>query len=120
MSRYRVRALAPRGRARGESRSAASEGGARGAGAGPRRAIGFGEKLRVRGLANSAAGLPTAALADEILEPGPGRIRALICVGSNPIAAWPDQHKTRRAMEALDLLVTLDMKLSARRGSRTT
>src|SRR5262249_3256300 len=72
---------------------------------GPRRAIGFGEKLRVRGLANSAAGLPTAALADEILEPGPGRIRALICVGSNPIAAWPDQHKTRRAIEALDLLV---------------
>jgi anaerobic selenocysteine-containing dehydrogenase len=79
----------------------------------PRRASGFGEKLRVRGLANSAAGLPTAALADEILEPGEGRIRALICVGSNPIAAWPDQHKTRRAMEALDLLVTLDMKLSA-------
>jgi anaerobic selenocysteine-containing dehydrogenase len=79
----------------------------------PRRAFGYGEKLRVRGLANSAAGLPTAALADEILEPGDGRIRALICVGSNPIAAWPDQHKTRRAMEALDLLVTLDMKLSA-------
>jgi anaerobic selenocysteine-containing dehydrogenase len=79
----------------------------------PRRASGYGEKLRVRGLANSAAGLPTAALADEILEPGPGQIRALICVGSNPIAAWPDQHKTRRAMEALDLLVTLDMKLSA-------
>ena len=79
----------------------------------PRRASGYGEKLRVRGLANSAAGLPTAALADEILEPGPGRIRALICVGSNPIAAWPDQHKTRRAMDALDLLVTLDMKLSA-------
>ncbi len=79
----------------------------------PRRAFGFGEKLRVRGLANSAAGLPTAALADEILEPGPGRIRALICVGSNPIAAWPDQHKTRRAMDELDLLVTLDMKFSA-------
>ena len=38
----------------------------------PRRAFGFGEKLRVRGLANSAAGLPTAALADEILEPGRG------------------------------------------------
>ena len=79
----------------------------------PRRAFGFGEKLRVRGLGNSAAGLPTAALADEILAPGDGQIRALICVGSNPIAAWPDQHKTRRAMEALELLVTLDIKLSA-------
>jgi anaerobic selenocysteine-containing dehydrogenase len=80
---------------------------------GPRRAFGFGEKMRVRGLANSAAGLPTAALADEILTPGEGQVRALICIGSNPIAAWPDQHKTRRAMEALDLLVALDMKLSA-------
>jgi anaerobic selenocysteine-containing dehydrogenase len=29
------------------------------------------------------------------------------------MAAWPDQLKTRAAMEKLDLLVTLDMKLSA-------
>jgi anaerobic selenocysteine-containing dehydrogenase len=79
----------------------------------PRRASGFGEKLRVRGFTSSAAGLPTSALADEILEEGEGRVRALICVGSNPMAAWPDQLKTRAAMEKLDLLVTLDMKLSA-------
>jgi len=79
----------------------------------PRRGWGFGEKLRVRGLTSTAAGLPTAALADEILQPGEGQIRALICVGSNPIAAWPDQQKTRQAMDALELLVTLDMKLSA-------
>jgi anaerobic selenocysteine-containing dehydrogenase len=79
----------------------------------PRRGWGFGEKLRVRGLTSTAAGLPTAALADEILLPGEGRVRALVCVGSNPMAAWPDQLKTRRALEALDLLVTLDMKLSA-------
>jgi anaerobic selenocysteine-containing dehydrogenase len=79
----------------------------------PRRASGFGEKLRVRGLTSCAAGLPTSALADEILEEGEGRIRALVCVGSNPMAAWPDQLKTRAALEKLDLLVTLDMKLSA-------
>ncbi len=79
----------------------------------PRRGWGFGEKLRVRGFTSSAAGLPTSALAEEILEPGEGRIRALVCVGSNPIAAWPDQLETRRAMDALDLLVTLDVKLSA-------
>ncbi len=79
----------------------------------PRRGWGFGEKLRVRGFTSTAAGLPTAALADEILQPGEGRIRALVCVGSNPMAAWPDQLKTRAAMERLDLLVSLDMKLSA-------
>lgn len=79
----------------------------------PRAGWGRGESLRSRPLGNSAAGLPTGALADEILDGGEERIRALICVGSNPVAAWPDQQKTIRAMKALDLLVTLDMKLSA-------
>jgi anaerobic selenocysteine-containing dehydrogenase len=79
----------------------------------PRPGWGKGESLRSRDLGNSAAGLPTGALADEILHEGEGRIRVLICVGSNPIAAWPDQLKTVRAMENLDLLVTLDMKMSA-------
>ncbi|MFK7895471.1 MAG: molybdopterin-dependent oxidoreductase [Myxococcota bacterium] len=79
----------------------------------PRPGWGRGEALRSRDLVNSAAGLPTGALADEILYTGEGRIRALICIGSNPVAAWPDQLKTIRAMENLDLLVTLDMKMSA-------
>ena len=79
----------------------------------PRAGWGKGEKLRSRELVNSAAGLPTAALADEILYEGEGGIRALICIGSNPVAAWPDQLKTLAAMESLDLLVTLDMKMSA-------
>ena len=50
----------------------------------PRAGWGKGEKLRSRDLTNSAAGLPTGALADEILYPGEGRIRALVCIGSNP------------------------------------
>ena len=79
----------------------------------PRPGWGRGEALRSRDLGSSAAGLPTGALADEILYNGDGRIRVLICVGSNPIAAWPDQLKTIRAMENLDLLVCLDIKMSA-------
>lgn len=79
----------------------------------PRRAWGYGEKLRVRGFTGAACGLPTSALADEILLPGEGRIRALFCVGSNPVAAWPDQLKTVEAMRELDLLVTLDTRMSA-------
>src|SRR5258705_7542242 len=74
---------------------------------------GFGEKLRVRGFSNTAAGLPTAALADEILLPGDGQVRALFCLGGNPMAAWPDQIKTFAAMQALELLVTFDIKMSA-------
>ena len=76
-------------------------------------AYGFGEKIRVRGLANTAAGMPTAALADEILLPGEGQVRALISHGGNPVAAWPDQLKTIEAMESLDLLVQIDAKMSA-------
>jgi anaerobic selenocysteine-containing dehydrogenase len=80
---------------------------------GPYRAYGFGEPLRVRGLANTAAGMPTAALADEILMEGDGRVRALISIGGNPVAAWPDQLKTIEAMKKLDLLVQIDIKMSA-------
>jgi anaerobic selenocysteine-containing dehydrogenase len=74
---------------------------------------GFGESMRVRNLANTVAGLPTAALADEILMPGEGQVKALISLGGNPMAAWPDQQKTFDAMNALELNITLDIKMSA-------
>jgi anaerobic selenocysteine-containing dehydrogenase len=74
---------------------------------------GGGMRLRVRGLRESAAGLPTAGLAEEILLEGPGQIRALITLGGNPVAAWPDQRLTLEAMAALDLHVALDIKMSA-------
>ena len=74
---------------------------------------GFGEKLRVRNLTDTRAGLPTAALADEILLEGEGQVKALFCLGGNPMAAWPDQEKTYAAMRELDLLVTVDIKMSA-------
>jgi anaerobic selenocysteine-containing dehydrogenase len=80
----------------------------------PVPAWGYGEKLRVRGLTNMAGGgVPTAGLADEILLEGPGQVKALFSIGGNPMAAWPDQLKTRKAMDALDLNVTLDIKFSA-------
>lgn len=74
---------------------------------------GFGEQLRVRGLGATAAGLPTAALPDEILLEGEGRVRALICVGGNPAVAWPDQQKTVAALKKLELLVSIDTEMSA-------
>ncbi len=78
----------------------------------PWPALGFRPKLRVRGLTNTAAGLPTGALADEILLEGEGRIRALVCVGGNPILAFPDQIKAERAMRDLEFLVVLDPQLT--------
>jgi anaerobic selenocysteine-containing dehydrogenase len=80
---------------------------------GPQPAWDLGENLRVRGLTQCAAGLPTAALAEEILTPGEGQVRALIVLGGNPVLAWPDQIKTVEAMKALDLLVCFDPHVSA-------
>lgn len=76
-------------------------------------ALTSGPKARVRGLRSILGQAPTAALADEILEPGEGRVRGLLTVGGNPVLAWPDQHKVVRALEALDLHVALDIRLSA-------
>lgn len=78
----------------------------------PYEGWGYGEQLRVRGLTDAVCGMPTAALAEEILLEGDGQVKALICVGGNPMAAWPDQRKTLQAMESLDLLVTLDTEMS--------
>ena len=69
--------------------------------------------MRVGGLFENASGVPTAALSDEILEDGEGRIRALFCLGGNPVLAWPDQLRTEAAMGRLDLLVVFDYQMSA-------
>jgi len=68
----------------------------------------MGERCRIRGLGTVAGEMPTAALADEILTPGEGQVRALIVCGGNPIVAFPDQAKTLRALRDLELLVVQD------------
>jgi anaerobic selenocysteine-containing dehydrogenase len=75
-----------------------------------------GERMRVRGLSAMLAGcgsLPTAALADEILMPGEGQVRALLSCAGNPVLAWPDQLRTIEAFKQIGLLVSLDIKMSA-------
>ena len=57
--------------------------------------------------------MPTAVIADEMLLEGDGQIKALICVGGNPLLAWPDQEKTHRALAGLELLVSIDLRMSA-------
>lgn len=69
--------------------------------------------MRVGGLFENASGLPTAALADEILQDGEGQVRALFCLGGNPVLAWPDQLRTEAALRKLDLLVVFDYQMTA-------
>jgi anaerobic selenocysteine-containing dehydrogenase len=69
-------------------------------------------RSRFHGLAQVCDEMPTATLADEILEPGDGQIRALLCVGGNPVVAVPDQRKIHRALASLELLVCVDVALT--------
>lgn len=69
--------------------------------------------LAATGLHQNASGMPTGGLADQILSDGPDRIRALFCVGGNPVLAWPDQARTERALARLDLLVAFDYRMTA-------
>jgi anaerobic selenocysteine-containing dehydrogenase len=56
--------------------------------------------------------MPTAALADEMLLSGKGRVRALISVAGNPVTAWPDQLRVLEGLKKLDLLVQVDPWMS--------
>src|SRR5262249_6044661 len=43
---------------------------------------------------------------------GEGQIKALVCIGGNPAVAFPDQRPGVAALRALELAVTLDVKLT--------
>ena len=64
---------------------------------------------RVRGLPEFEGDLPVAVLAEEILTPGKGRIRALITNAGNPVLSTPNGRKLEEAIEGLDFYVALDI-----------
>ena len=67
---------------------------------------------RVRGLKGMPGEMLTNALAEEILEPGEGKVRCLFVCGGNPVVAFPDQLKTIDAMKDLELLVVIDHRMT--------
>ncbi len=71
------------------------------------------EKSRIRGLGVLGKEMPCNVLADEILTPGEGQIRAFISIGGNPEIAFPDQNKVRRALEECELYIQIDPWMSA-------
>jgi len=79
----------------------------------PTRSWTSGPVSRRLGLGRMYGQMMSTELADEILLPGPDRLRALFCVGGNPAVALPEQAKAVEALKSLDLLVTLDPRLSA-------
>lgn len=67
---------------------------------------------RINNLPRTIVGAPTGTLGDQILTPGEGQVRALICSGSNPMVSLPDQMRTAKALKSLDLLVSIDVEMS--------
>ncbi len=72
-----------------------------------------GPPARIRDLRGYRGEMPAATLAEEILTPGEGRIRALIVSGGNPVVAFPDHELTMEAMADLELLVVVDYRMTA-------
>ncbi|MBI1179725.1 MAG: molybdopterin-dependent oxidoreductase [Alphaproteobacteria bacterium] len=72
-----------------------------------------GPRSTVHGLGRIKGGMMSAVIADEILDAGASRIRALICVGGNLAVALPDQVRAVEALSALDLLVVIDPRMTA-------
>lgn len=67
---------------------------------------------RVGGFSPVMGALPAGILADEILEPGPERVRAAIVIAGNPLLSAPDGDRLKRAFGSLDALVCLDLFVS--------
>ncbi len=64
---------------------------------------------RIGGFRKTNDAFPGGVLADEILTPGPGQVRALFVTGGNPLITMADAGRLREAFESLDLLVTVDI-----------
>lgn len=53
--------------------------------------------------------IPGAVLADEILTPGKGQIRAMINLSGNPLLTFPNSDRLAKALDDLELLVCFDI-----------
>lgn len=67
---------------------------------------------RVRGLPESEGELPVAAMAEEILTPGAGQVRALITHAGNPVLSTPNGRQLDEALESLEFMVSIDIFLN--------
>lgn len=65
-------------------------------------------KSRVRGLPEFGGELPASVMAEEILTPGEGQIRAMVTIAGNPVLSTPNGRKLDEALGTLDFMVCVD------------
>ncbi|HWD77739.1 MAG TPA: molybdopterin dinucleotide binding domain-containing protein, partial [Kribbella sp.] len=61
-----------------------------------------------RGLPEFGGELPVSTMAEEILTPGDGQIRAMVTIAGNPVLSTPDGRRLDEALGSLDFMVAID------------
>ncbi|MEK1906242.1 MAG: molybdopterin-dependent oxidoreductase, partial [Pseudomonas sp.] len=67
---------------------------------------------RVSGLPEYGGELPVAAMAEEMLTPGEGQIRALITVAGNPVLSTPNGRQLEHALDGLEFMLSVDFYIN--------
>jgi anaerobic selenocysteine-containing dehydrogenase len=69
-------------------------------------------KSRVSGAPEIFGELPMNCLAEEMETPGPGQVKALITLASNPTLSAPNGARLSAALEKLDFMLSMDIYLN--------
>jgi anaerobic selenocysteine-containing dehydrogenase len=69
-------------------------------------------RSRVRQMPEFGGEFPVATLADEILTPGEGQIRAMVTHAGNPVLSCPDGQRLDQAFSGLDFMVSIDFYIN--------
>lgn len=67
---------------------------------------------RVRGLPEFGGELPAVVMAEEILTPGEGQIRAMVTHAGNPVLSTPNGRQLDTALAQLDYMVSIDIYIN--------
>jgi anaerobic selenocysteine-containing dehydrogenase len=67
---------------------------------------------RVSGAPEVYGELPMTCLSEEIETPGPGQIKTLFTVATNPVLSSPDGPRLAKALDTLDFMVSMDIYLN--------
>src|SRR5262245_55795993 len=65
-------------------------------------------KSRVSGQPEVEGQIPSSTMAEEMLTPGPGQVRAMILLMTNPLRSAANSEQLERAFAGLDFLVAVD------------
>jgi anaerobic selenocysteine-containing dehydrogenase len=69
-------------------------------------------RSRVRGAPEFGGELPVSVMAEEMLTPGKGQIRALVTACGNPVLSTPNGRQLDQALSSLDFMVAIDIYIN--------